>query len=80
MSEEDEDSNRESNPDYDYPEEDYHEGGDSDDEGIIGRDFYPGRSDDEEAGDSDAELDEEEVYRRYLRRCRNAKDDDSDYD
>lgn len=79
----DEDSNRESNPDYDYPEEDYQDG-DSDDEGVINRDYYAGGSDEEEmrGEGSEGAIDEEEIYRRYLNRCKNDKnsaDSDDEY-
>lgn len=49
ISDGDEDSNRSSNPDYDYPEQEYHQG-DSDDEGVIDRDYYTRNSDDEDYG------------------------------
>ena len=54
---EDEDSNREDNPDYDYPDEDEFE--ESSDEGVIG----------DENGSNES-LDEEELYRKYLKRCK----------
>jgi hypothetical protein len=65
----DEDSNRESNPDFDYPEEEEEEDK-SDDEGIINRDYFCEGADDEEDGESDGEqIDEDEVWRKYLKRC-----------
>ena len=69
--EDDFDSNDEDNPDYDYPDEDEEESRSS--EGLIGRgEGYWGDSSEgewDEGGHPDNEAeDEEEIYRRYLRR------------
>lgn len=45
---------------------------------MINRDYYPGKSDEE--NESDVELDEEEIYRKYLKRCSKKGEANSDDD